>query len=137
MANRLQVSTKDKVKIFDLDSFVRLDANRLEDEKEDDQPINTNSKSTAAVAGELLATESLLDPQFYVTTEIVCATVEKMDDTVVHQYLKVTQLGNFVIHMQSTKFLSLSSGSNNKRYRKVLGIYAEFAGIDYLEALRL
>ena len=90
MANRLQVSTKDKVKIFDLDSFVKLDANRLEEEKEDDQLMDTNSKSVAAVAGELLATESLLDPQFYVTTEIVCATVDKMEDTVVHQYLKVT-----------------------------------------------
>ena len=141
LANRLQVTTLDKTKTFDLESCVTLssdDDNAAGGETQMERPafFCRPDRKLTSVSGELLATESLLDPQLFVSTEHVCATVDKQRDCVMHKYMKTTQQGHFVIHTQSAKFQRRDMVSG-KRSRRILGIYAEFAGIDYLEALRL
>ena len=79
LANQLQVTMRDKVKIFDLNAAV--------------EPDNAERKNqNPPISGELLATESLLSPQNYVATEQVCATVVERKEILMHEYLKITQL---------------------------------------------
>ena len=60
--NRITLTIRDKVKIFDLDTLQKVQ--------------NSEDKASGTyLAGELLSTESLMDPQKYVSTEHRCGTI--------------------------------------------------------------
>ena len=88
--DRITLTIRDRVKILPLDKIHRegekiRKKEEEEKKKEGDEKkkANNNSKSKASVviiAGELLSTESLMDPQKYVITEHRCGTISQLKE---------------------------------------------------------
>ena len=114
--NTLQVTVRDRVKVFEL------------------------RENGAILTGELMGTESLLDPQLFVDEGYQCATMSNStlkNDRCLKKKLVLSQLGNWVIHSQRPDFVSRNPMPRATRYRKFLGIYTGFAAIDFHEAKSL
>ena len=95
--DRITLTIRDRVKILPLDKIHREgekirkkeeeEKKKEEEEKkkegDEKKKANNNSKSKASVviiAGELLSTESLMDPQKYVITEHRCGTISQLKE---------------------------------------------------------
>ena len=112
--NTLQVTVRDRVKVFEL------------------------RENEAILTGELMGTESLIDPQKFVDEGYQCASMSKIkrenDDRCLKKKIELTQLGNWIIHSQRPDFISRNPNPKATRYRKFLGIYKGYAAIDFHEA---
>ena len=145
MGSRLQVTVRDRVKVFKLQRpdngiFSNKKSNKQKNKTKISQDPNvTQNKIEAPLVGELLGTEMLLTPDQSVQTTFECATTAKQKDSFgketicLKKSLKYVQSGTIVIHCQSKSFDRSFSRNDNIRHRRILGIYKSFARTDYLE----
>ena len=93
--NRLNVTVQDKVIILDLDDLetIFISSKKKNNDwwrlKGTDKASDRGQQHQHNLAGEMLSTESLMDPQKFVTTEYKCGTIIEFNDEYFMRYFRV------------------------------------------------